>query len=103
MLKSEQQIAKMQCSAENSIGEINQSTGHFEVKQNFTETAGNTAEMEISSAVQTRAQVKKDKRPLVPLQHKRVDALNITSDVFEKYQREDPSLAKYWDLAEREG
>jgi hypothetical protein len=51
--------------------------------------------------VQTRAMAQKEKRKLKPLNHKVIDALDITRDDFIKLQKQDQSLAKYWDLAKR--
>ena len=57
-------------------------------------------ENETNCAVQTRSQVKRESRKPKPLQHKVVDDLNVTSAEFEKLQKEDPTLQKYWKIAE---
>ena len=48
--------------------------------------------------VQTRAMAQKEKRKLKPLNHKVIDALDITRDEFIRLQKQDQSLAKYWNL-----
>ena len=55
---------------------------------------------EITSVVQTRAQVKAEAKKLKPLKHNVVDALELDRTQFSKLQQEDQSLQKYWKLAE---
>ena len=56
----------------------------------------------IVSAVQTRAQVKRESRSLRPLKHTVVNALNVSRSEFIKMQKDDESLIKYWKLAEEQ-
>lgn len=52
----------------------------------------------VVSAVQTRAQEKKEAQSVRPLKHTTVDALNLSPAEFCKLQREDSSLSKYWEM-----
>ena len=60
------------------------------------------SETETVSAVQTRAQVKTEKKSIRPLKHSMIDmidAFNLSPDEFFKLQEEDETIFEYWRLA----